>query len=182
MGFDQRLKQQQILEQKAKKKKKKLQKQKNNKKETSVETKEIDLALPELPKGPWSFKLGSEYDSKPTVPSNVMARPQFNYAIPFKQLQQRQFMNEDEKTQMDEKLSWKMPSYLIRRTDYGTIGSSSVDVPVKKKECKNEDAEMEMEEESESGGDEEEDEDAKKKRELIELYKLAKQAQKLQKK
>merc|ERR1712204_25435 len=120
-------------EQKAKKKKKKLQKQKNNKKETSVETKEIDLALPELPKGPWSFKLGSEYDSKPTVPSNVMARPQFNYAIPFKQLQQRQFMNEDEKTQMDEKLCWQMPAYLIRRTDYGTIGSSNVDVPVKKK-------------------------------------------------
>merc|ERR1712204_134266 len=139
--FDQRLKQQQILEQKAKKKKKKLQKQKSNKKETSVETKEIDLSLPELPKGPWSFKLGSEYDSKPTVPSNVMARPQFNYAIPFKQLQQRQFMNEDEKTQMDEKLCWQMPAYLIRRTDYGTIGSSSVDVPMKKKkkECKNED-------------------------------------------
>merc|ERR1712204_93254 len=108
------------------------------------------------------------------------ARPQFNYAIPFKQLQQRQFMNEDEKTQMDEKLCWKMPSYLIRRTDYGTIGSLSVDVP-EKKECKNEDAEMEMEEESESGG-EEEDEDAKKKRELIEMYKLAKRAQKLQKK
>merc|ERR1712204_44985 len=114
-------------EQKAKKKKKKLQKQKQNKKETSVETKEIDLALPELPKGPWSFKLGSEYDSKPTVPSNVMARPQFNYAIPFKQLQQRQFMNEDEK------MCWQMPAYLIRRTDYGTIGSSNVDVPVKKK-------------------------------------------------
>jgi len=118
----------------------------------------IDLLLPTLPKGPWSFKLGREYDSKPLVPSNVMNRPLFNYNIPWKQLQQRQFgINSMENW-------WKMPSHLIRRTDYGNMGNSkivSIDDDDKKNNIKDDEA---------------------KKRELIQLYKLAKQAQKLKKK
>merc|ERR1712154_204429 len=159
--FETRTKQQQILE------KRKTKKEFEENKMNEFEQNDIDLMLPTLPKGPWSFKLGPEYDKTPVVPSNVINRPQFNYDIPFKQLSQRRFMNESEKKGMEN--WWKMPSFLIRRTDYGNIASSKVVCVEDERKNKKKKKKMKKRvriREDEKEREEREDDEAAKKREL----------------
>ena len=92
-------------------------------KEGSVDS--IDLALPKLPRGPWSYKLGPEYDQRPEVPSNVVNEPSFNYRIPVERLKQRHLMKDAEERRKVANW-WKMPSHLIRRTDYGNMGNVKI--------------------------------------------------------
>lgn len=76
------------------------------------------LALPKLPEGPWTFKLGPEYDKRPAVPGNVTHRPRFNYTRP-------NFKKGEE---------WVMPKRLIRRTDYGNVNNLTLTQREGKKE------------------------------------------------
>jgi len=93
-------------------------------KEESVES--IDLALPKPPKGPWSYKLGPEYDLRPEVPGNVVNEPVFNYAIPTTEQLKRRHLIKDEEERRKMAKWWKMPSHLIRRTDYGNLGNVKI--------------------------------------------------------
>ena len=155
--FESRMKHQQILEEKEKRRKKKQKgnrksngnrnrkksgtenghksgdktsdskeaKDANQGKEDSVDS--IDLTLPKLPKGPWSYKLGPEYDKRPEVPSNVLNEPVFNYkcSVSMEELKKRHLIKDPEQRK---KLAnwWKMPSHLIRRTDYGNMGNIKI--------------------------------------------------------
>jgi len=81
----------------------------------------IDLALPKPPKGPWSYKLGSEYETRPEVPSNVVNEPVFNYNMDSLRKRLRA-----EDPLRDIGRWWKRPSHLIRRTDYGMMGKLTI--------------------------------------------------------
>eukprot|EP00484_Ammonia_sp_Unknown_P017167 CAMPEP_0197029110 /NCGR_PEP_ID=MMETSP1384-20130603/8630_1 /TAXON_ID=29189 /ORGANISM="Ammonia sp." /LENGTH=296 /DNA_ID=CAMNT_0042458213 /DNA_START=93 /DNA_END=983 /DNA_ORIENTATION=- len=155
--FESRMKQQQILEEKEKRQKKKHKKRKKRKPksagkgsgaskrngvdentenaedagddEESENDNDIDLSLPKIPKGPWTYKLGAKYDKKPTVPAIVSNLPQFNYDIPYKKLKNKQFIiGVDERSKLEN--WWKRPPHLIRRVDYGNMGN--VTIPVDK--------------------------------------------------
>merc|ERR1712154_74759 len=151
--FETRTKQQQILE------KRKTKKEFEENKMNEFEQNDIDLMLPTLPKGPWSFKLGPEYDKTPVVPQIVTNRPQFNY-------------------QHKIGMEWKMPSHLIRRTDYGNMGNiiiktENTKITKKKQQIKCKENKNNMQKNKGLQGLE-----GKKKQELIQLYQRLKRMKK----
>ena len=225
--FESRIKQQQILEEKEKRRKKKKKRGRKSNKNTengdnkttkrgrgrkkskcdnsdedegeNDEQNDMDLTLPKIPKGPWTYKLGAEYDKKPVVPSIVSHKPQFNYHIPYKELKNKQFiLDENKRKELDN--WWKMPPNLIRRTDYGNMGN--VIVPVNNQKNSNNNTSnscssstntttnslsknslstnslMTNKAPTRTNNNKINKEEERKKQELIQMYKLLKQAEK----